>query len=123
MQKIQFNIIPFNPVKSKTAFAFYGEDKYGVSSIKCNKLFNEFPKRRATNKSFYYSDFQPAREGAIVRKLDIFDGVYSRQNYPRNLILDYFKSIEGSPACPSFAGNVEVWFEEKIELMIGKSYH
>ena len=113
MQKIQLNIIPFTPVENKITFAFYGERDQGMSSIKWDKLFNEFPEGRAADKQFYYSDFQLAREGAIIKEIDVFDATFFAQSYFGYLILNYFKSIEGSQVFPNFARDVEVWFEEK----------
>jgi len=113
MQQIQLNIIPFTPVADKLFFAFYSEKTEGMSSIKWDKLFNEFPEGRAADKQHYYSDFQPEREGSFTKQIDLFTATYFGQHYFSYLILNYFKGIAGSIVFPNFAQDVEVWFEEQ----------
>lgn len=68
MQQIQLNIIPFKPVVDNQTFAFYGEKQKGFAPIYWDKLFESFPEGREAKHKNYYSDFQPARQGAIEKE-------------------------------------------------------
>ena len=113
MEQILLNIIPFTPLEEKLTFAFYGEKIPGAASIKWDKLYEEFPEGRDPKMKNYYADFQRAREGAIIKEIDVFNAIKFTQHYYRYLILNYFKRIEGSIVFPNFTNDVEVWFEEK----------
>jgi hypothetical protein len=113
MEQILLNVIPFTPIQDKLTFAFYGDKVPGGASIKWDKLFEEFPEDRDPQAQSYYSDFQPAREGAIVKEIDVFNAIKFTQHYYRYLILNHFKSIEGSIVFSNFTRDVEVWFQEK----------
>ena len=69
MQQIQLNIIPFKPVVDNLTFAFYGEKQKGFAPIYWDKLFESFPEGREAKHKNYYSDFQPARPGAIEKNI------------------------------------------------------
>ena len=113
MEQILLNIIPFTPLEEKLSFAFYGEKVPGAASIKWDKLFEEFPEGRDPKAKSYYSDFQPAREDAIIKEIDVFNAIKFAQQYYRYIILNYFKGIDGSIVFPNFTKDVEVWFEDK----------
>ncbi len=55
MQQIQLNIIPFQPVVNKGRFAFYGEKQKGFTSIKWDKLFEQFPEGKEANLKFNHT--------------------------------------------------------------------
>jgi hypothetical protein len=112
MEQILLNVIPFTPIQDKLTFAFYGDKVPGGASIKWDKLFEEFPEGRDPKAQSYYSDFQPAREGAITKEIDVFKAIKFTQHYYRYLILNYFKQIKGSIVFPNFTRDIEVWFEE-----------
>ena len=69
MQQIQLNIIPFTPVSEKLICAFYGEKQKGFAPIYWEKLLETFPEDRDAAFKNYYTDFQPARDGAIVKEI------------------------------------------------------
>jgi hypothetical protein len=100
MQQIQLNIIPFTPLKTKLKFAFYSEKQKGMASIKWDKLFDEFPSGRERSDQFYYSDFQPARAGAIEQEIELLDTVGFAKRYFSYLILNFFKQVEGAVVFP-----------------------
>ena len=113
MEQILLNIIPFTPLEDKLTFAFYDDKVPNYASIKWDKLFEEFPEGRDPKAKSYYADFQPAREDAIIKEIDVFNAIKFAQQYYRYLILNYFKGIEGSIVFPNFTKDVEVWFEDK----------
>ena len=113
MEQILLNIIPFTPLEDKLTFAFYGDKVLGGASIKWDKLFEEFPEGRDPKAKSYYSDFQPARENAIIKEIDVHNAIKFTQQYYRYLILNHFKTIEGAIVFSNFTEDVEVWFEEK----------
>lgn len=116
MQQIQLNIIPFKPVSVKLTFAFYGEKQKGFAPIYWDKLLDEFPEGRDATLKNYYTDFQLARDGAIVKEIVFTHAVTFSFHYYRYLILNYFKSIEGTIVFPNFTRDIEVWFEDKTSL-------
>ncbi|HRI00208.1 MAG TPA: hypothetical protein PK006_04075 [Saprospiraceae bacterium] len=70
MQQIQLNIISFTPVASKGTFSFNGEKQRGFTSIKWDKLFEQFPEGREAILQFYYTNFQAPTEGAINKEVE-----------------------------------------------------
>lgn len=97
MQQIQLNIIPFKPVVDNLSFAFYGEKRKGFAPIYWAKLFESFPVGREAKHKNNYSDFQPPREGAIVKNIG-FDmksagrmpvsGTYVKVDYNKYLLFN-----------------------------------
>jgi hypothetical protein len=81
-----------------------------MASIKWDKLFDEFPSGRERSDQFYYSDFQPARAGAIEQEIELLDTVGFAKRYFSYLILNFFKQVEGAVVFPNFTKDVEVWF-------------
>lgn len=69
MQQIQLNSRAFKPVVDNHTFAFYGEKQKGFAPIYWDKLFKSFPEGREAKHESYYSDFQPARPGAIEKNV------------------------------------------------------
>lgn len=112
MQQIQLNIIPFKTVVDNQTFAFYGEKQKGFAPIYWDKLFESFPEGREAKHKNYYSDFQPARPGAIEKSIVFTEAIGFSIHYFRYIILHYFKAIEGAIVFPNFTEDVEVWLED-----------
>jgi Piwi domain len=112
MQQIQLNIIPFTPVVNSLSFAFYGEKVPNSASIKWDKILDEFPAERDNAAQFYYSDFKPAKEGAIIKEIEFLKAISFSTHYFSHLIFNYFKNIEGAVVFPNYVNDVEVWFED-----------
>ncbi|MGB4774337.1 MAG: hypothetical protein WBP45_04135, partial [Daejeonella sp.] len=115
MEQIQLNIIPFKPVANKGTFAFYGEKQKGFTSIKWDKLFEQFPEGREAKLQFYYTDFQEPREGAITKEVEFVKAINFANHYFTHLIFNYFKNITGAVVFPNYVDDVEVWFEDTTE--------
>ncbi len=111
-QLLQLNIIPFTPISTILKFAFYPVKQPGMASIKWDKLFDEFPEGREKSEQHYYCDFQPAREGAIEKEIELLHAIRFANNYFSYLILNYFKTIDGAVVFPNFTKDVEVWFAD-----------
>ena len=88
MEQIQLNIIPFKPVANKGTFAFYGEKQKGFTSIKWDKLFEQFPEGREAKLQFYYTDFQEPREGAITKEVEFAKAINFANHYFTHLIFN-----------------------------------
>ena len=116
MQQIQLNIIPFKQSVEKRSFAFYGEKQKGFAPIYWEKLLEIFPEDRDAAFKNYYTDFQPARVGAIEKEIVFTEALTFSFHYYRHLILNYFKSIEGTIVFPNFTRDIEVWFEDKTSI-------
>ena len=114
MQQIQLNIIPFKPVVDNLSFAFYGEKQKGFAPIYWDKLFESFPEGREAKHKNYYSDFQPARPGAIEKNIVFTEAIGFSIHYFRYIILHYFKAIEGAIVFPNFTEDVELWLEDTV---------
>ncbi|HUM50620.1 MAG TPA: Piwi domain-containing protein [Chitinophagales bacterium] len=112
-QSIQLNIIPFIPVADKLTFAFYSDKQKDFTSIKWDKLFDEFPEDREKSKKYYYTDFLPAREDAILREINLNHAITFANHYFSHVIFNYFKAIDGAIVFPNYVNDVEVWFENK----------
>ena len=113
MQQIQLNIIPFKPTVDKLSFSFYGDKQKGFTSIKWDRLFNEFPHDREKALQYFYSDFQAPREGAITKEIKFKNAINFATHYFTHLIFGYFKNINGAIVFPNYVDDVEVWFEDK----------
>lgn len=110
-QKIQLNIIPFAPLEQRLSFSFYPEKQKGMAPIHWSKLFEEFPKDRANEKQYYYSDFQSPVNGTIEKQIELYNAPSFACHYFSYLIYTYFKAIPEAIVFPNFIGDVEVWFE------------
>lgn len=110
---IQLNLIPFTPIKTTLSCAFYPEKQKGMAPIHWSKLLETFPEDRDPAAQFYYTDFLPEREGAIVKKLDLLQCISFAKHYFRYQILQYFRQMQDSVVFPNFTQDVEVWFEDK----------
>jgi hypothetical protein len=115
MEQIQLNIIPFKPVANKGTFAFYGEKQKGFTSIKWDKLFEQFPEGREAKLQFYYTDFQEPRDGAITKEVEFAKAINFANHYFTHLIFNYFKNITDAVVFPNYVDDVEVWFEDTSE--------
>jgi hypothetical protein len=113
MQQIQLNIIPIKQLVHKCNFAFYGEKQKGFAPIYWGKLFENLPESRDASFKNYYTDFLPARQGAIEKEIVFTEALTFSFHYYRYLILKYFQSIEGAIVFPNFTHDIEVWFEDK----------
>lgn len=113
MQQIKLNLIPFTPVKTTLSCAFYPEKQKGMAPIHWSKLFETFPEDRDPAAQFYYTDFLPEREGAIVKELNLLQCISFAKHYFRFQILQYFRQMQDSVVFPNFTQDVEVWFEDK----------
>jgi len=113
MQQIKLNLIPFTPVKTTLSCAFYPEKQKGMAPIHWSKLFETFPEDRDPAAQFYYTDFLPEREEAIVKELNLPQCISFAKHYFRYQILQYFQQMQDSVVFPNFTQDVEVWFEDK----------
>lgn len=124
MQQIQLNIIPFSLKVDKLSCAFYSEKQKGFAPIYWDKLLETFPKGRDPEHKNYYTDFQPAREGAIEKEIIFNQSIGFSLHYVRYLIFNYFRSIESSVVFPNFTRDNEVWFEDtSISHELYKEYN
>ncbi len=112
MQQIQLNIISFKPLVDKLSFAFYDEKQKGFAPIYWDKLLDTFPEGREARFKNYYSDFQPARQGAIEKEIVFTEAVGFSIHYFRYIILNYFRSVPGAVVFPNFTEDIEVWLED-----------
>ena len=113
MQQIKLNLIPFTPVKTTLSCAFYPEKQRGMAPIHWSKLLETFPEDRDPAAQYYYTDFLPEKEGAIVKEIDLLQCISFAKHYFRYQILQYFRQIQDSVVFPNFTQDVEVWFEDK----------
>ena len=111
-QTIQLNIIPFTPIADKLTFAFYGEKQKDFAPIYWDKILETFPEDREAKHKNYYTDFQPPREGAIVKEIEFDNAISFSLHYFRYIIFNYFKAIENAIVFPNFTDDIEVWFPD-----------
>ena len=109
---VQLNIIPFTPKEEEVEFAFYSEKKPGFAPIHWQNVVDKRPAEWPANYQYFYTNFKPAEEGAIVKKIELEKSIDFAQHYFRYLILNYFKAIEGAVIFPNFIKDVEIWFKD-----------
>lgn len=113
-QNLQINISPFKaPIKEKE-FAFYTTKQDGFCPIHIDDLqgtleglINEDDLDKG---EWLYTDFQPARKGAITSLVNLEECIHFAAHYYRYLIRQHFKSIADAMR-PSFTNEIEVWFK------------
>jgi hypothetical protein len=111
---LQINILPFpHPIKEQE-FAFYTEQQDSFSPIHKNELkglIEDFIEKEELSKiDWLYSDFKPARNGAMVINIDLENSMFFANNYYRHLIRTYFKGVADIIRL-NFTSEIEVWFK------------
>ncbi len=109
---VQLNIIPFVPNEKEVEFAFYSNKMPDYASIHWQNVTDKRPEEWEPSQQFFYTNFKPATEGAIIKKIDLTQCIEFGQHYFRYLILDYFKKIDGTIIFPNFVKDVEIWFKD-----------
>lgn len=115
-QELLLNIIPFDPPKGKQKFAFYKQkqaDYYPVFKDDLQGLLDDkLSALELLELNKLYTDFQPAKEGAIVLEIDLSVSYRFASHYYRFLIRDYFMGI-ADIIHQNFTSETEVWFNHK----------
>lgn len=115
-QALQLNIIPFTAPVHEAEFAFYSTKKDGYCPIHKDDLNGVI--EGVVNESqmqygiWLYTDFQTAKEDAILLKVDLQESKYFGLHYYRHLIRQYFSGIADMMRS-SFTKEIEVWFMDK----------
>jgi len=116
-QNLILNIIPFASVPGKKSFAFYRErkddtyypifkdDLYGF-------LDDKLSEADLLQLEKLYTDFQPAREGAIQLDIDLSVSHRFANHYYRFLIRNYFVG-KADIMHQNFTSETEVWYHNK----------
>lgn len=113
-QSLILNVIPFYPPVKEKEFSFYMTKQEGFCPIHIDDLqgtmeglINEDDLDRG---EWLYTDFQPAREGAITSLVNLEECIHFAAHYYRYLIRQYFKGITDAMR-PNFTNEIEVWFK------------
>lgn len=112
-QNLILNIIPFAAAPGKQTFAFYKarhEDYAPVFKADLDGLLDDkFTETELAAIEKLYTDFQPAREGAIELEIDLSVSHRFANHYYRYLIRNYFKDV-ADIMHRNFTSETEVWF-------------
>jgi hypothetical protein len=112
-QSLQLNIIPFTAPIQETEFAFYKERQDGYFPIFKNDLEglleDKFTALELLELEKLYTDFQPAKEGAITIKINLANTPRFANHYYRHLVRNYFKGVADIMR-QNFTSETEVWF-------------
>lgn len=115
-QELLLNIIPFNPAAGKQTFAFYRQKQEGYNPVfKADLeglLDDKLPAAELEALEKLYTDFQPAKEGAIELEIDLSVTYRFANHFYRHLIREYFTSI-ADIMHQNFTSETEVWFHDK----------
>ena len=116
-QILTLNIIPFATVPGKKTFAFYREriddSYYPIFKNDLQGLLdNKLPQLELIELEKLYTDFQPAKEGAIQLDIDLSVSYRFANHYYRHLIREYFLGI-ADILQQNFTSETEVWFHDK----------
>ena len=112
-QELLLNIIPFNPPAGKQTFAFYKQKQEGYFPVFKDDLQglldDKFTPLELLELQKLYTDFQPAKEGAIELDIDLSVSTRFANHYYRYLIRNYFEGI-ADIMHENFTSETEVWF-------------
>lgn len=115
-QDLLLNIIPFDPPTGKQKFAFYKQkqtDFYPVFKDDLQGLLDDkLSALELLELNKLYTDFQPAKDGAIELEIDLSVSHRFANHYYRYLIRDYFMGI-ADIIHQNFTSETEVWFHDK----------
>ena len=116
-QSLLLNIIPFAPASGKKSFSFYREriddSYYPIFKNDLQGLLdNKLPQLELIELEKLYTDFQPAKEGAIQLEIDLSVSYRFANHYYRHLIREYFLGI-ADILQQNFTSETEVWFHDK----------
>lgn len=96
-QELLLNIIPFYPPAGKQTFAFYKQkhaDFYPLFKDDLQGLLDDkLSALELLELNKLYTDFQPAKDGAIELEIDLSVSHRLANHYYRYLIRDYFMGI------------------------------
>ena len=113
-QSLILNVIPFKTTSKQKEFVFYTKKQEGYCPIHKDDLRGIIEglvsESEMDKGQWLYSDFQPAKTGAIVLSVDLTKNIYFAAHYYRHLIREYFKGIADAVR-PSFPNEIEVWFK------------
>lgn len=106
-QELLLNIIPFNKQSGKQTFAFYKqkqEDYFPVLKDDLQGLLDDkFTPLELLELQKLYTDFQPAKEGAIELDIDLSVSTRFANHYCRHLIWNYFERVSVISTALSFS--------------------
>ncbi len=112
-QSLQLNIIPFTAPFQKAEFAFYKErfdGSYPIFKGDLEGLLDDkFTALELVELEKLYTDFEPAKEGAIVLEIDMLETPHFASHYYRHLIRKHFTGI-ANIMHQNFTSETEVWF-------------
>lgn len=112
-QTIQLNIIPFTPPIQEAIFAFYTKRLEGYCPIHKDDLQGVLEGLVNEDELEYgqwlYTDFQPAKKGAILIEINLSECPRFASHYYRYLIRNYFTGI-ADIMHKNFTNEIEVWF-------------
>src|SRR6478736_4732140 len=115
VQELVINVIPFSTPIKEAEFAFYTKKMEGYCPIHKDDLRDTFKGTLNENHfhegKWLYTDFEPAKEGAHVAKINLEDKIYFSQHYYRHLIRKYFGTV-ADVMRSNFTNEVEVWFRD-----------
>lgn len=115
-QNLILNIIPFMPASGKKTFAFYRErkeDYFPIFKSDLNGLLDDkLPALELLELEKLYTDFQPAKEGALELEIDLAVSYRFANHYYRFLIRQYFTGVADIMQ-QNYASETEVWFHDK----------
>ena len=96
-QTLQLNIIPFTAPIQKAEFAFYKnrtEGSYPIFKSDLGILLNDkFTALELIELEKLYTDFEQAKEGAIVIEIDLVETPHFASHYYRHLIRKHFGGV------------------------------
>ncbi len=112
-QSLLLNIIPFSPLSGTKTFAFYTEKQEGYYPIFKDDLEgmldDKFTPDELLELEKLYTDFQPAKEDALLLDIDLSVSYRFANHYYRFLIRNYFSGI-ADIMHQNFTSETEVWF-------------
>src|SRR5687767_3359562 len=115
-QELIINVIPFEVPVHQPQFAFYTSKREGYSPIHKDDLKgiieDHITDIEIEDGNWLYTDFNPAKDHAILLTINLSESVYFAQHYYRHLIRQYFLGI-ADVMRNNFTNEIEVWFHDK----------
>lgn len=117
-QKLILNVIPFRAPIQEKEFVFYTKKQEGFCPIHKADLRGVIEglveERELDEGNWLYTDFLPAKNGAIILSVDLNKSIYFAAHYYRHLIREHFKNV-ADVIRPNFTKEIEVWFKSDVQ--------